>query len=53
MPKKNGSTPQGDGPMLLADGNPKILKGDGNPPVQAYVDAMPGGSPTSVATSMR
>ncbi len=30
------------GPALLAGGNPKIAKGDGDAPVQAYVAAMPG-----------
>ncbi|MGA9533403.1 MAG: DUF1801 domain-containing protein [Anaerolineales bacterium] len=29
-------------PKLLSGGNPQIPKGDGNAPVQAYVDAMPG-----------
>lgn len=29
-------------PRLLADGNPQIPKGDGDGPVQAYIDAMPG-----------
>lgn len=33
---------QGDGPRLLSGGNPQIPKGDGDPPVQAYIDAMPG-----------
>jgi hypothetical protein len=28
-------------PRLLAGGNPQIAKGDGNAPVQAYVQAMP------------
>lgn len=32
----------GDGPKLLAGGNPQIPKGDGPAPVQAYLDAMPG-----------
>ena len=27
---------------LLSGGNPQIPKGDGNGPVQAYIDAMPG-----------
>ncbi len=27
---------------LLAGGNPQIPKGDGNPPVRAYIAAMPG-----------
>ena len=30
------------GPVLLAGGNPQIAKGDGDGPVQAYLDAMPG-----------
>lgn len=34
-----GST---DGPVLLSGGNPQIPKGDGDGPVQAYLDAMPG-----------
>lgn len=42
MPKKNVSTPQRDGPRLLAGGNPQIPKSDGDTPVQAYIDAMPG-----------
>ena len=29
-------------PALLAGGNPRIAKGDGNAPVQAYIAAMPG-----------
>ncbi len=29
-------------PVLLSGGNPKIAKGDGDIPVKAYVDAMPG-----------
>lgn len=42
MPKKNGSASQPQGPRLLAGGNPQIPKGDGDAPVQAYIDAMPG-----------
>ena len=30
------------GPRLLAGGNPQIPKGDGDAPVQAYIEAMPG-----------
>ena len=30
------------GPTLLAGGNPRIAKGDGDAPVQAYIAAMPG-----------
>lgn len=29
-------------PVLLAGGNPQIAKGDGEGPVRAYIDAMPG-----------
>ncbi|OII63163.1 histidine kinase [Streptomyces sp. CC77] len=29
-------------PRLLSGGNPQIPKGDGDAPVQAYIDAMPG-----------
>jgi hypothetical protein len=39
---KDERTPQGDGPRLLAGGNPQIPKGDGDAPVQAYLAAMPG-----------
>jgi hypothetical protein len=35
-------TDKGEGPRLLAGGNPQIPKGDGDAPVQAYIDAMPG-----------
>ena len=42
MPTKDRSTPEGDRPRLLAGGNPQIPKGDGDAPVQAYVEAMPG-----------
>lgn len=31
-----------DKPVLLTGGNPQIAKGDGDAPVQAYIDAMPG-----------
>src|SRR5512139_1753743 len=31
-----------DGPKLLAGDNPQIPKGDGDAPVQAYLDAVPG-----------
>jgi hypothetical protein len=39
---KDERAPQRDGPRLLAGGNPQIPKGDGDEPVQAYLDAMPG-----------
>ncbi len=29
-------------PKLLSGGNPQIAKGDGDAPVQAYIEAMPG-----------
>jgi hypothetical protein len=29
-------------PVLLSGGNPQIAKADGDPPVQAYIAAMPG-----------
>lgn len=31
-----------DAPRLLAGGNPQIAKGEGEAPVRAYLDAMPG-----------
>lgn len=31
-----------EGPKLLSGGNPQIPKGDGDAPVQAYIEAMPG-----------
>ena len=31
-----------DRPRLLSGGNPQIPKGDGDAPVQAYIEAMPG-----------
>jgi hypothetical protein len=31
-----------EGVVLLAGGNPQIAKGDGDAPVQAYIDATPG-----------
>ncbi len=39
------STPKkkaGSEPRLLSGGNPQIPKADGDPPVQAYIEAMPG-----------
>lgn len=33
---------KGAGPRLLAGGNPQIAKGDGDAPVRAYIEAMPG-----------
>ena len=37
-PPSKGQTP----PLLLSGGNPQIPKGDGDAPVQAYLDSMPG-----------
>jgi len=33
---------RGDGPVLLSGGNPQIAKADGDAPVRAYIEAMPG-----------
>jgi hypothetical protein len=41
MPK-DANPPGPDRPRLLAGGNPQIPKGDGDAPVRAYIDAMPG-----------
>ncbi|WOB07774.1 DUF1801 domain-containing protein [Piscinibacter gummiphilus] len=35
------ATPAKTSPKLLSGGNPQIAKGDGDAPVQAYIDAMP------------
>lgn len=40
--KKKGADGSATGPTLLSGGNPQIPKGDGNEPVQAYIEAMPG-----------
>lgn len=43
MSSSTGEDPtQAEGPRLLAGGNPQIPKGDGDGPVQAYIEAMPG-----------
>lgn len=34
--------PENDSPKLLSGGNPQIPKGEGEQPVQAYIQAMPG-----------
>lgn len=39
---KNRRSAASDKPKLLSGGNPQIAKGDGDAPVQAYIDAMPG-----------
>ena len=44
-PRKSGAksgSRQDATPTLLAGGNPQIAKGEGEPPVQAYIAAMPG-----------
>ena len=41
--KPSAGKPAGSAkPKLLAGGNPQIAKADGDPPVQAYIAAMPG-----------
>jgi hypothetical protein len=40
--EKNRRAAEVGEPVLLAGGNPKIPKGDGDGPVQAYIAAMPG-----------
>ncbi len=43
LAKKLASLPKGKGGVtLLSGGNPQIAKGDGDGPVQAYIEAMPG-----------
>lgn len=42
MAKTTPPRAAGAAPVLLAGGNPQIPKGDGNAPVEAYLDAMPG-----------
>jgi hypothetical protein len=41
---KRGGASAGEraGPRLLSGGNPQIAKGDGEGPVRAYIEAMPG-----------
>lgn len=39
---RRAGTAVGSGPRLLAGGNPQIAKGDGEGPVRAYIEAMPG-----------
>jgi hypothetical protein len=41
-PKAKGKSVRTRAPVLLSGGNPQIAKGDGDAPVQAYIDAMPG-----------
>ncbi|MDT9600643.1 DUF1801 domain-containing protein [Sphingosinicella rhizophila] len=40
--KKAANAAGGKKAKLLSGGNPQIAKGDGDAPVQAYIDAMPG-----------
>ena len=45
MAKKTAAKPQAKSPAkpkLLSGGNPQIPKGDGDAPVEDYLDAMPG-----------
>lgn len=41
-PRKTTRGEPDDEPVLLSGGNPRIPKGDGEAPVRAYLDAMPG-----------
>jgi hypothetical protein len=41
-PAKRKARPKPASPVLLAGGNPQIAKGDGDAPVRAFIDAMPG-----------
>lgn len=44
MARKSGKTPAAApaAPVLLSGGNPQIAKADGDAPVRAYIEAMPG-----------
>ncbi len=44
MKSKQGAVPADNvtGPVILTGGNPQIAKGEGDGPVQAYIDALPG-----------
>ncbi len=42
VPKNRIAEKNNSNPKLLAGGNPQIAKTDGNTPVQAYIEAMPG-----------
>ena len=39
---RTSATEAGKPPRLLSGGNPQVAKADGDAPVQAYIDAMPG-----------
>jgi hypothetical protein len=41
-PARRKARPKAASPVLLAGGNPQIAKADGDAPVRAFVDAMPG-----------
>jgi hypothetical protein len=40
--RKEAAKPANAEPLLLSGGNPRIAKGEGDAPVQAYIAAMPG-----------
>lgn len=40
--ERGAKAPRGGKVVLLSGGNPQIAKADGDPPVQAYIAAMPG-----------
>ncbi len=42
VPKKPATETASAKPILLSGGNPRIAKGDGDAPVEAYIAAMPG-----------
>ena len=42
MTARTSRTPAGRKPVLLSGGNPQIAKADGDAPVQAYINAIPG-----------
>lgn len=41
-PAKDPASEEAAGPVLLSGGNPQIAKADGDAPVRAYIEAMPG-----------
>jgi hypothetical protein len=41
-PKEQAKPGDSGEPVLLSGGNPQIAKADGDAPVQAYIDALPG-----------
>ena len=42
MARRRKSSKESGKVVLLSGGNPQIAKGDGDPPVQAYIASMPG-----------